>query len=270
MKQLILLATIMPLSLHLSCNSKSQQGSRLKHAIDEGNSAHVHCSNGIEIDVGFAASACYAVQECIRVHEQVHIDDYYSGQLSCINDGGPGAIGGYGSNLDASECRGYSAELSCLTNALSDGQGCSDEIQARIFDVQGSQNQYCSKQSTGSEGGGSQYNSGGIGSGYNGTVDANGCNWDDEWKNNNQGWGWNPATKSPCDPKLKNSGASQGSQPSLPNNNQGSQTISQGSGSKCGQTWTDSYNGNTFPYCCTQSDPDGDGWGHENNASCKM
>lgn len=38
-----------------------------------------------------------------------------------------------------------------------------------------------------------------------------------------------------------------------------------------GDIWRDSYNGNTFPYCVSRaSDPDGDGWGWENKASCKV
>jgi hypothetical protein len=35
--------------------------------------------------------------------------------------------------------------------------------------------------------------------------------------------------------------------------------------------WVDPYNGRAFPYCASAaSDPDGDGWGWENNASCKV
>jgi hypothetical protein len=35
--------------------------------------------------------------------------------------------------------------------------------------------------------------------------------------------------------------------------------------------WVDPYNGDTFPYCASAaSDPDKDGWGWENNVSCKV
>lgn len=57
---------------------------------------------------------------------------------------------------------------------------------------------------------GGQVDPNAIGSGYGGTTDINGCNWDDAQANN--GHGWNPQTKDSCDPELNGAWPAQVSQ----------------------------------------------------------
>ncbi|MBK9128164.1 MAG: RHS repeat-associated core domain-containing protein [Phycisphaerales bacterium] len=100
------------------------------------------CTNDSRHDPRDYEPAATAIRDCVRTHEEIHIDQQGIGLTFCLTDtnqGGPPRIGYNPEDRRTAECEAYGAEVLCLAAKLSTcpDQACRDKVVRRMKDVVG-------------------------------------------------------------------------------------------------------------------------------------